>query len=133
VPRGRVFPSLYQWRLSTASAAAVEHFHVAVSASVHHVMPAAAETTKMVVMMPSAAETKDDARAIAVISVAAMTATVPIAAVAMAIASPMHIGRDVMHHVSRVSNCVEGGAGQLSVQPGGLSVGCDHSVLGRRQ
>ena len=72
-----------------ASAATVEHFHAAVSAAVHHVMPTAAETTKLVVMMASASETEDDARAIAVVGVAAVTATVPIAAVAMAIAAPM--------------------------------------------
>ena len=71
----------------TASAATPKHFHAAVSTSVHHVTPTAAETTKMVVVMPSPAETEDDARTIAVVGVAAMTATVPITAVAMAIAA----------------------------------------------
>ena len=41
----------------------------------------------MVVMMPSPAETEDNARTIAVVGVAAMAATVPITAVAMAIAA----------------------------------------------
>ena len=67
------------------AAATAEHFHAAVSASVHHVTPTAAETTKMVMMMPSPTETKDDAWTIAVVGVTAMTATVPITAVAMAI------------------------------------------------
>ena len=56
--------AVFAFPISTTASGATVHFHAAHSASVHHVTPTAAETTIMVVMMPSPAKTEVDARTI---------------------------------------------------------------------
>lgn len=83
MPRDRI---LIARNLAMATATAM-HFHAAAhSAAVHH-MTAAAKATIVAVMLASPAEAEDDARTVAIIGVAAVTATVPITTVAMAIAA----------------------------------------------
>ena len=71
------------------AAASAVHFHAPThSATVHHVTATAAVPAIMV-MAPST-EAEDDARTVAVIGVAAVTATVAIATMAVAVTAIVH-------------------------------------------